>query len=73
MESGSVKSYIGFIGMLVSAKPEYVRGVLENIVRGFTYREFFFIQLVIMVLMRNRGRAEGTQRRPGGCHKKSRI
>ncbi|KIJ57003.1 hypothetical protein M422DRAFT_198368 [Sphaerobolus stellatus SS14] len=33
-----VKSYISFIGMLVSARPEYLGGVLEKIARGMTFR-----------------------------------
>ncbi|KZO98068.1 RNA polymerase I-specific transcription initiation factor RRN3 [Calocera viscosa TUFC12733] len=32
-----VKSYIAFVGLLVSAKPEYLGNVLDRNVRGFTY------------------------------------
>lgn len=38
MDSNFVKSYISFIGMLISAKPEYLTIVLEKIASGFTYR-----------------------------------
>ncbi|KAG8856741.1 hypothetical protein FRB96_006244 [Tulasnella sp. 330] len=31
-------SYMNFLGMLVSARPEYLTGVLTKIVRGFTYQ-----------------------------------
>jgi RNA polymerase I-specific transcription initiation factor RRN3 len=37
MDSQFVKSYTSFIGMLVSARPEYLSLVLEKIVQGFTY------------------------------------
>lgn len=37
MDSQFVKSYISFIGMLVSARPEYLSLVLEKIAQGFTY------------------------------------
>ncbi|EJU06295.1 RNA polymerase I-specific transcription initiation factor RRN3 [Dacryopinax primogenitus] len=32
-----VKSYIAFVGLLVSARPEYLGNVLERNVKGFTY------------------------------------
>lgn len=38
MDSNFVKSYISFVGMLVSAKPEYLTLVLGKIASGFTYR-----------------------------------
>jgi len=37
MDSQFVKAYTSFIGMLVSARPEYLSSVLENIAQGFTY------------------------------------
>jgi len=37
MDNQFVKSYTSFIGMLVSARPEYLSLVLERIVRGLTY------------------------------------
>lgn len=37
MDGQFVKSYTSFIGMLVSARPEYLSLVLEGIARGFTY------------------------------------
>ena len=37
MDSQFVKSYTSFIGMLVSARPEYLSLVLEKIAQGFTY------------------------------------
>ena len=39
MDSSFVKSYTSFVGMLVSAKPEYLTLVLGKIANGFTYRE----------------------------------
>jgi RNA polymerase I specific transcription initiation factor RRN3 len=38
MDSIFVKSYISFVGMLVSARPEYLSLVLEKTARGFTFR-----------------------------------
>ena len=38
LDSAFVKSYIAFVGMLVSAKPEYLTVVLERVANGFTYR-----------------------------------
>jgi len=37
MDGQFAKSYTSFIGMLVSARPEYLSHVLEKIVHGFTY------------------------------------
>lgn len=34
-----VKSYIAFVGMLVSARPEYLSAILVKSVDGLTYRE----------------------------------
>jgi RNA polymerase I-specific transcription initiation factor RRN3 len=39
MDAVFVKSYIVFIGMLISARPEYLSLVLNRIAMGFTYRE----------------------------------
>lgn len=38
MDSAFVKSYMSFVGMLVSAKPEYLTMVLEKVASGLTYR-----------------------------------
>ena len=38
MDITFVKEYISFIGMLVSARPEYLSLVLEQTARGFTFR-----------------------------------
>lgn len=38
MDSNFVKSYTSFVGMLVSAKPEYLTLVLGKIASGFTYQ-----------------------------------
>ncbi|KAF8580614.1 RNA polymerase I-specific transcription initiation factor RRN3 [Ramaria rubella] len=38
MDPSFVKAYVAFIGMLVSARPEYLSLVLEKIARGFTFR-----------------------------------
>lgn len=40
MDNSFVKSYTSFVGMLVSAKPEYLTLVLGKIANGFTYRAF---------------------------------
>lgn len=37
MDNQFAKSYTSFIGMLVSARPEYLSLTLENISQGFTY------------------------------------
>lgn len=39
MDDAFVRSYMGFIGMLVSARPEYLGEVLSKLVRGFTFRQ----------------------------------
>ena len=39
MDSAFVKVYISFIGMLVSARPEYLSLVLERNAQSLTYRE----------------------------------
>ena len=41
LDNSTVKSYTVFIGMLLSAKPEYLSFVLAMIAQGFTYREHF--------------------------------
>jgi RNA polymerase I specific transcription initiation factor RRN3 len=38
LDSATVKSYTVFIGMLLSAKPEYLSLVLSKTVQGFTHR-----------------------------------
>ena len=40
MESAFVKAYISFVGMLVSARPEYLTLVLERAAQNLTYREY---------------------------------
>ena len=39
LDSATVKSYTLFIGVLISARPEYLSLVLARIAQGFTYRE----------------------------------
>ena len=39
LDSATVKAYTLFIGMLLSAHPEYLSLVLAKIAIGFTYRE----------------------------------
>jgi RNA polymerase I-specific transcription initiation factor RRN3 len=39
MDHAFVKSYTVFIGMLLSARPEYLSLVLSRISKGFTYRQ----------------------------------
>ena len=41
LDSATVKSYTEFIGMLISARPEYLSLVLAKIAQGFTYRKQF--------------------------------
>jgi RNA polymerase I-specific transcription initiation factor RRN3 len=41
LDSATVKAYTLFIGMLLSARPEYLSLVLAKIAVGFTYRESF--------------------------------
>lgn len=49
LDNATVKSYTIFIGMLLSAKPEYLSFVLAMIAQGFTYREhFFFTQPLVL-------------------------
>ncbi|KAH8096739.1 RNA polymerase I-specific transcription initiation factor RRN3 [Cristinia sonorae] len=38
MDNAFVKSYTSFVGMLVSAKPEYLGTVLAKLAHGFTYQ-----------------------------------
>ena len=38
MDSAFVKAYVSFIGMLVSARPEYLTLVLEKAAQNLTYR-----------------------------------
>lgn len=40
LDSATVKSYTVLIGMLLSARPEYLSLVLGKIAQGFTYRVF---------------------------------
>jgi hypothetical protein len=54
LDSATVKSYTVFIGMLVSARPEYLSLVLGKIAQGFTYRGSFNFkhnQLIINLLV----------------------
>lgn len=41
LDAALVKTYTIFIGMLLSARPEYLALVLARIAQGFTYRTFF--------------------------------
>jgi RNA polymerase I-specific transcription initiation factor RRN3 len=45
MDNAFVKSYIVFIGMLLSARPEYLSLVLTKITQGFTYRSYYLYSL----------------------------
>ena len=38
LDSATVKAYTIFIGMLLSARPEYLSLVLAKIAQGFTHR-----------------------------------
>lgn len=40
VDSATVKSYTVFVGMLLSARPEYLSLVLSKIAQGFTHRAF---------------------------------
>ena len=40
LDSPTVKAYTVFIGMLISARPEYLSLVLGKITQGFTHRAF---------------------------------
>lgn len=46
MDGNFAKSYISFVGMLVSAKPEYLTVVLEKIAGGLTYRMWHQFRLL---------------------------
>ena len=48
LDNATVKSYTIFIGMLLSAKPEYLSYVLAMIAQGFTYREHFSSQFLVV-------------------------
>jgi hypothetical protein len=39
LDTATVKAYTLFIGMLLSARPEYLSAVLAKIALGFTYRQ----------------------------------
>jgi len=41
LDNATVKSYTLFIGMLISARPEYLSLVLAKIAQGFTHRKQF--------------------------------
>ena len=51
MDATSVKSYIHFIGMLLSARPEYLSLVLGNIAQGFTYRGSLMASVMLSSLI----------------------
>lgn len=40
MEDAFVSAYMRFIGALVSARPEWLKGVLDKCVKGFKYRAY---------------------------------
>ena len=48
LDNATVKSYTIFIGMLLSARPEYLSFVLAMIAQGFTYREHFPSQSLVL-------------------------
>ena len=48
LDNATVKSYTIFIGMLLSAKPEYLSSVLSMIAQGFTYREHLFPPILVL-------------------------
>jgi RNA polymerase I-specific transcription initiation factor RRN3 len=48
LDNATVKSYTIFIGMLLSARPEYLSFVLAMIAQGFTYREHFPSQPLVL-------------------------
>lgn len=47
-DSAFVKSYIAFIGLLLSAQSQYGIAVLERAVEGLTHREFERVQLALV-------------------------
>lgn len=47
LDSATVKSYTDLIGMLISARPEYLSLVLEKIAQGFTYRTYLLFSLLM--------------------------
>lgn len=49
MDSVFVKIYISFIGMLVSARPEYLTLVLERIAQAFSFCEPFPVILLLSI------------------------
>ena len=46
MDSSFVKTYTSFVGMLVSAKPEYLTIILGKIANGFTYRAYILLDIL---------------------------
>ena len=52
LDSPTVKAYTVFIGMLISARPEYLSLVLGKIAQGFTHRAFhpFFFSSVFQTI-----------------------
>lgn len=46
MEVSFVKSYISFVAMLVSARPEYLALVLERAAESLTYRKYTIISVL---------------------------
>ena len=56
LDNATVKSYTVFIGMLLSARPEYLSFVLAMIAQGFTYREHFqpLVLLIANIILRIR-------------------
>jgi RNA polymerase I-specific transcription initiation factor RRN3 len=50
MESNFVQTYINFIGILVSARPEYLTLVLGKITHGFTYRMYHYAPNMLAII-----------------------
>ena len=50
MDAAFVKSYIVFVGMLISARPEYLSLSLNRIAIGFTYRKFLPLGKIMKVV-----------------------
>ena len=51
LDSATVKSYTFLIGMLLSARPEYLSLVLGKIAQGFTYRAFSLSYELLWLMM----------------------
>jgi hypothetical protein len=67
MDNSFVQSYILFIGMLLSARTEYLSLILSKIVQGFTHRASqSILNLLVLMLCKNRIGSSSTRFRfPG--------